>query len=52
MEPELTLDVKTIHWERETIEKLLLADVRERRAVRRWRMVEVGGERGGRGVMA
>ena len=40
MEPELTLDVKTIHWERETIEKLLLADVRERRAVRRWRMVK------------
>ena len=27
------------HWERETIEKLLLADVRERRAARRWRML-------------
>jgi len=38
MENEVTLDAKTIHWEREAIEKLLLADVRERRAARRWRM--------------
>ncbi|QTD43872.1 S49 family peptidase [Ottowia testudinis] len=39
MENEVTLDAKTIHWERQAIEKLLLADVRERRAARRWRMV-------------
>ena len=32
MENEVTLNAKTIHWEREAIEKLLLADVRERRA--------------------
>ncbi len=38
MENEVTLDAKTIHWEREAIEKLLMADVRERRAARRWRM--------------
>ena len=38
MENEVTLDAKTLHWEREAIEKLLLADVRERRAARRWRM--------------
>ena len=40
MENEVTLDAKTIHWERQAIEKLLLADVRERRAARRWRMVK------------
>ena len=40
MENEVTLDAKTIHWERAAIEKLLLADVRERRAARRWRMVK------------
>ena len=39
MENEVTLNAKTIHWEREAIEKLLLADVRERRAARRWRLV-------------
>ena len=39
MENEVTLDAKTLHWEREAIEKLLLADVRERRAARRWRIV-------------
>ena len=38
MENEVTLDAKTLHWEREAIEKLLLADVRERRATRRWRI--------------
>ncbi|MDO5625676.1 MAG: S49 family peptidase [Pseudomonadota bacterium] len=37
---EVTLDAKTIHWEREAIEKLLLADVRERRAARRWRIAK------------
>lgn len=40
MENEVTLDAKTIHWEREAIEKLLMADVRERRAARRWRMLK------------
>ena len=39
MENEVTLNAKTIHWDREAIEKLLLADVRERRAARRWRIV-------------
>ena len=39
MENEVTLNAKTIHWEREAIEKLLLADVRERRAARSWRIV-------------
>ena len=39
MDNEVTLNAKTIHWEREAIEKLLLADVRERRAARRWRIV-------------
>ena len=32
MENEVTLDAKTLHWEREAIEKLLMADLRERRA--------------------
>ena len=40
MENEVTIDAKTIHWERAAIEKLLLADVRERRAARRWRMIK------------
>ena len=40
MENEVTLDAKTIHWERAAIEKLLLADARERRAARRWRIVK------------
>ena len=35
MENEVTLDAKTLHWEREAIEKLLMADLRERRAARR-----------------
>ena len=39
MDHEVTTGSKTSHWERETIEKLLLADVRERRAARRWRML-------------
>ena len=39
MENEVTLNAKTIHWEREAIEKLLLAELRERRAARRWRIV-------------
>ena len=39
MENEVTLDAKTIHWEREAIERLLMAEVRERRAARRWRML-------------
>ena len=39
MENEVTLNAKTIHWEREAIEKLLMADLRERRAARRWRIV-------------
>ena len=38
MENEVTPTAKATSWERETIEKLLLADVRERRAARRWRM--------------
>ena len=38
MENEVTLDAKTLHWEREAIEKLLMADLRERRAARRWRI--------------
>lgn len=37
MDEQLTLDGKT--WERATIEKLLLAELRERRAARRWRML-------------
>ena len=39
MENEVTLDAKTLHWEREAIEKLLMADLRERRAARRWQVV-------------
>ncbi len=38
MDNEVTLNASTIHWERQAIEKLLLADVRERRVARRWRM--------------
>ena len=38
MENEVTLDAKNMHWEREAIEKLLMADLRERRAARRWRI--------------
>jgi protease-4 len=38
MENEVTVNAKTIFWEREAIERLLLANVRERRAVRRWRI--------------
>ncbi|MDR2155408.1 MAG: S49 family peptidase [Burkholderiaceae bacterium] len=36
----LTLNAESIHWERSTIEKLLQADLHERRAARRWRMVK------------
>ncbi len=39
MENEVPLNTPPTSWERQAIEKLLLADVRERRAARRWRMV-------------
>lgn len=39
MNNEVNLGGETIAWERATIEKLLLADLRERRAARRWRIV-------------
>ena len=39
MNHEVTTGSGASHWEREAIEKLLLADVRERRAARRWRML-------------
>lgn len=39
MDNQVTPSARSPHWERATIEKLLLADVRERRAARRWRMV-------------
>ncbi len=39
MENEVKTHAAPVPWERETIEKLLLANVRERRAARRWRMV-------------
>jgi len=38
MENEVTAKSGQSSWEREAIEKLLLADMRERRAARRWRM--------------
>ena len=38
MPSEITPDDRTIPWERAAIEKLLLANVRERRAARRWRI--------------
>lgn len=38
MENELAVKSGQSNWEREAIEKLLLADVRERRSARRWRM--------------
>ena len=38
MENEVNVDAKTLRWEREAIEKLLMADLRERRAARRWRI--------------
>jgi protease-4 len=38
MENEVTVDAKSILWERQAIEELLLANVRERRSVRRWRI--------------
>ncbi len=38
MENEVTVKPVQSSWEREAIEKLLLADVRERRSARRWRM--------------
>ncbi|MET4576352.1 S49 family peptidase [Ottowia thiooxydans] len=38
MENEFAVKSESSSWEREAIEKLLLADVRERRAARRWRM--------------
>jgi protease-4 len=40
MTSEVTLDAQSIHWERQAIEKLLLADLRERRIARRWRMIK------------
>jgi protease-4 len=39
MENEVTTNTGAMPWERQAIEKLLLADMRERRAARRWRMV-------------
>ncbi|MFV0679647.1 S49 family peptidase [Ottowia sp.] len=36
--PEVKVGGQTLRWERQTIEKLLLANVREQRAARRWRM--------------
>lgn len=38
MNNEVEVGGKTLPWERQTIEKLLLAELRERRATRRWRM--------------
>lgn len=38
MESEFAVKSEAGSWEREAIEKLLLADVRERKAARRWRM--------------
>jgi len=40
MEHDINLDGETVAWERRAIEKLLLANVRERRAARRWRIVK------------
>ena len=39
MDNDINVDGKAISWERATIEKLVLAEVRERRAARRWRML-------------
>ena len=39
MENEVNIDGKPVAWERATIEKLVLAQVREQRAARRWRML-------------
>ncbi len=39
MDNEITVDGKSMAWERATIEKLVLAQVREQRAARRWRML-------------
>lgn len=40
MNNEVEVGGKTLPWERQTIEKLLLAELRERRATRRWRMLK------------
>jgi protease-4 len=40
MNSEVTVGGESVRWERATIEKLLLAQVRERRAARRWRMLK------------
>ncbi|MCA0326940.1 MAG: S49 family peptidase [Proteobacteria bacterium] len=39
MENEAIIGPRGVPWERETIEKLLLAELRERRTARRWRML-------------
>ncbi len=39
MDKPTTPDAHSSRWERETIEKLLLAELRERRAARRWRLL-------------
>ena len=39
MENEVNLSGQAVPWERATIEKLLFAEVRERRAARRWRLL-------------
>ena len=40
MNSEVTVGGESVRWERATIEKLLLAQVRVRRAARRWRMLK------------
>ena len=40
MENDITVDGQSVRWERATIEKLLLAGVRERRAARHWRIIK------------
>ena len=39
MENEVNLSGQAVPWERATIEKLLFAELRERRAARRWRLL-------------
>ncbi len=39
MENEVNLNGQAVPWERAAIEKLLFAELRERRAVRRWRLL-------------
>lgn len=39
LDNDVTINGQTVSWERATIEKLLLAELRERRARRRWKML-------------